>query len=94
MWCGLSGEQSLFLLSIDECSVFAFDGQTVGFCLFHMADDASIDAETLRDGHDLLGIFGCDIDLHAVTHIEHFVHFTPIRAALLVDDAEQRRDRE
>ena len=39
-------------------------------------------------------MFGRQIDLHAVTHVEHFVHFAPVGSALFLNNTEKRRNRE
>ena len=80
------------IVLISKPSFFAFDDQFVLFSLFHTTYDAGIDTKALRDGHDLFGMFRSDVDLHPVTHVEHLIHFTPVRAALLLNDAEEGRN--
>ena len=76
------------LLLIVKLTLLAFDSQALP-SFFDVADNLRIDVERAADVDDALGIFGRDVDFHAVAHIEDFVHLLPVRLALLVDDAEQ-----
>ena len=64
------------------------------FAFFNVADNLGINIEGLRDGDDLLRYFRTYIDLHAVPHIEHLVHFLPVGARTLMDGFKQRRNGE
>ena len=55
-----------------------------------MAYNLCIDVEALADGNNLFGIFGTYVDFESVSHIEHFVHFCPVGAALLCNGLEER----
>ena len=58
------------------------------------SDNLSIDIETLADFDYLLGFVGRKINLQTMSHIEDLIHLLPIGARLLVDGAEERRNRE
>ena len=59
-----------------------------------IARQEGMDAETLADGNNFLGMFGRQIYFKAVSHIEYLVHLCPVRIALLFNRFEQRRNRE
>ncbi len=64
------------------------------FAFFNVADNLGINIEILRYLNDFLGNLRTNINLHAVPHIEHLVHFLPVGAGTLVDGFEQRRNGE
>ena len=53
--------------------------------------DLCVDAEALANLDDALCLVGREVDLHAVTHVEHLVHLGPVGMALLVDGLEEGR---
>src|SRR5262249_24512451 len=75
---------------VHKFAELALHGHAFCFRIFHTADDLAIDAERFRNVHNLWSDFLRDVEFQAVPHIEHLVHFLPVGAALLVDDAEQR----
>ena len=62
--------------------------------LLHAAYDAGRYAERFADFHHAGGMLLGQIDFHAMAHVEHLVHLLPLRAALLLDECEQRGDGE
>ena len=56
--------------------------------------DLRIDTETLGNGNHLLRMLRREVNLEAMTHIEHLVHLSPISTALLMNGLEERRNRE
>lgn len=65
------------------------DGKAL-LALFDMAHYLGIDVETLADGDYLLCSFGCDVDFHAVTHVEHLIHLSPVSSRTVMDGFEER----
>lgn len=59
-----------------------------------MADDLRVDIELLADGDNLVGNLRTDVNLHAVSHVEHLVHLFPVGTRAVVDNLEQWRDGE
>ena len=59
-----------------------------------MSDYLCVDVERARYLHNSLGRLFVGVYLHPVSHIEHFVHFSPVSLALLVYHSEQRWCRE
>ena len=62
--------------------------------LFNAAYNLSVYAKALAYFNYLLGMFGAQIYLETVTHVEHLVHLAPVGAALLLDGLEQWGHRE
>ena len=79
-----------FLFEVLEFSVFACHGDLRFRSFLHVSDDAGVDVETLGDVDYAVGGLLVGVELHAVTHVEHFVHLLPVGAALVVDHFEQR----
>ena len=46
--------------------------------------------ETLAQRDDLLCQFGANVDFHSVSHVEDFIHFSPVRSALFGNRFEER----
>ena len=65
------------------------DGKAL-LALFDMAHYLGIDVETLADGDYLLCSFGSDVDFHAVTHVKHLIHLSPVCSRAVVDGLEER----
>ena len=61
---------------------------------FDVADDLGVDVEAAGDVDDALCGVGVGVYLHAVAHVEDFVHFFPVGAALVVNHTEEWRDGE
>ena len=55
------------------------DGKTL-LAFIYVAHDLGINVERLREGNDLVGYLWADVYLHAMTHVEHLLHFTPVGA--------------
>ena len=70
-----------------EFSEFTLDGQAA-LTFFNVTDNPSVNVEAVGDVNDLLSMFGLNIYFHTMTHIEHFVHFCLICAALFGNGAE------
>ena len=65
-----------------------------GGIVFDVADYLGVDVEAFGYFDDALGGLLVGVYLHAVTHVEDFVHLFPFGAALVVYHAEERRDGE
>ena len=76
-----------------KLTVFALDGQALG-TFFNATDDLCIDIEAARDGDNLFGNCGTNVDLHTMTAVEHLVHLFPVGLALLLNQLEKRRNGE
>src|SRR3712207_3999131 len=59
-----------------------------------MANNLRIDTKLVADGYHLVGILWPHIDFHAMPHVEHLIHFLPVGARTVVDNAEKRRHSE
>ena len=69
----------LHLVLILELSEFTLDEKAL-LAFFNVTHNLGIDIEALREGDDLLSNLWTNVDLHAVTHVEHLVHLLPIGA--------------
>lgn len=72
-------------LLIPELPELRADNQLPPFAFLDAADDLRVDVERLGDGNDFLGVLRREVDLQAMSHVEHLVHLVPLRAALLLD---------
>jgi hypothetical protein len=52
------------------------------------ADDPGFDPELPGSFDDDLSMFGREVDLQSVAHIEHLVHFPPVRTGFFPDQLE------
>ena len=78
-------------LSIPELPKLTADDQFFPLGRLYAAHNAGVDAERATEGDDFFCSLGVQVDLHAVPHVEDFVHLGPVCAALLADDAEEGR---
>ena len=74
-----------------EIAELAVDVELLLVASLYAAHDLCVDAEALADLDDALCLVCRQVDLHAVPHVEHLVHLSPVRVALLVDGLEQGR---
>ena len=68
----------MFVLVL-ECTKLTLDGKAL-LAFFDVTYNLGIDIEALREGDDLLSNLWTNVDLHAMTHVEHLVHLLPIGA--------------
>lgn len=66
----------------------------MAFHLFAVTDDLCVNVEGTADFDDAFSGLLVGVDFHAVSHVEDFVHFFPVGAALFVNHAEQWRNGE
>ena len=78
---------------IPKFSEFALYGKTAR-TFFHVPDDACINMEGGSNIDDCLCMLRTEVYLHAVAHIEYFVHFSPICTALFCNNLEEGWNRE
>ena len=81
----------VFLLFVVEVTKLAMDIELLLIAGLYTTHDLCIDTEALADFDDALSLVGREVDLHAMTHIEHFVHLCPVGMTLFVDGLEQGR---
>ena len=79
---------------VTESSVRAFYNQFVLLGILYASDNLCVNTETFAYGDNLFGMFGLDIYLKSVTHVEYLVHLGPIGTALLLYCLEKWRNGE
>src|SRR3546814_21169422 len=69
-----------------------FDCNLFGGSIFHAADPLRGNAEFTCGADDVCCNGFRDIELHAVPHVEYFIHFLPIGARFFLDEPEEGWD--
>ena len=79
----MCGTTSAMVVLVLECSEFRLDGKAL-FALLYMSDNLCVDVEAAAYIDNRLCHLGRNINLHAVTHVEHLVHLFPVGAAFFL----------
>ena len=79
---------TLQYMLVVEFSKFALDCKRA-LAFFYMTHYLSVDIETLANGNHLFGYFRTYVYFESVTHVEYFVHFSPIRTTLFGNGFEE-----
>lgn len=79
-------------MSILKYSFGRYDCETIGVAVLNAAYDLSGNAEAFAYADNFVGMFGAEVYLHTVAHVEHFVHLGPVGAAFALDEVKEGRD--